>query len=163
MAGMTILDLYSPNKHRFLIYRVVSNNYGIIITSTFNFSQSSLSFAMEINSIIALIVGLLTFGEALLLFTASAILKKIDGSWLTTTNRLILLSDIAVGGIILNYALGFGIVLILPFVIIGIVTHVFRSAEYFYNNHTRFLFNKALFAVNMVKLLGLFVVFGELI
>ena len=118
---------------------------------------------MESTPILQFVTGLLIFGEAVVLLISAKAFKKIPPEWLTVLNRFILLSDIAVGGVILNYVLQGTAAYVGWFVALGLLTHIYRAAEFYMKRKNLFCFNNPLFVVNMIKLLGLLVMIKEFI
>ncbi len=111
---------------------------------------------MNIEQIFSLALGSIIVGEAALLFIGMYVLGKKENAWKNRFNLNTLLIDLAFGLIIIFNAFER-----MPLVLIAIpaliITHLFREAEYFKKDKKgKFITNGPLFAVNTVKLIGLF-------
>ena len=111
---------------------------------------------MTIEQILSLVLGLIVVGEAVLLFIGMYLPGKKENEWKNRFNLNTLLIDLTFGLIIIFNAFEH-----MPLVIIAIlaliVTHLYREIEYFKKTKkSRFITNGLLFAVNTVKIIGLF-------
>jgi hypothetical protein len=90
------------------------------------------------------------------------IIQKSEGTWVSLKNDLMLALDVVVGLALIFLAVDsedfpqpiwFSL-----FVIIGLITHLFRLWEYLANRECIFCSNRPLFLVNNLKFLGLILV-----
>ena len=111
---------------------------------------------MNFEQVYSLLLGMVIVGEAILLFIGMYVLGKKDNEWKNRFNLNTLLIDLAFGLIIIFNAFE-GMPLVIIAVLALIVTHLYREIEYFKKNKkSRFITNVPLFAVNTIKLIGLF-------
>jgi hypothetical protein len=110
--------------------------------------------------ITTLLTGLIVAGEALALLVGMHVLSEGANTWLTVKNNLFLVLDIVAGlglvylalthrGVAWPYALYF-------LVGLALLTHGYREWEYLAGADDPFCADKPLFAVNNLKIVGLF-------
>lgn len=115
---------------------------------------------MRIQSALILALGLTSFFESLALMIGMA-----RSPWMTLSNKLLALSDIAMGAllclsllpILKNPPLQKGLLILL------LLTNLFRELQYFTHWGLPFCANVALLIVNTVKLFLIFVLFFTLL
>ena len=108
---------------------------------------------------ITILVGLLIAGEASALAVSIHIIQKSNNAWVSLKNDLFLAFDVVVGLALVFlafYGENFPQPTWLPlFVLLSIVTHIYRIWEYLTGIASSFCGNRSLFFLNIIKLTGL--------
>ncbi len=119
---------------------------------------------MSALQIVTILVSMIVVGEAAALAVGMHIFKKSQSPWVSLKNDLLLALDVVVG-----LALIFLVfdstnfpqpIWFFVFVIIGLLTHLFRFWENLARQKNGFCGNRALLILNNLKLIGLFVILG---
>jgi hypothetical protein len=109
-----------------------------------------------------IVVGLFVAGEATALAVGLHIVKKSKSPWVSLKNDLLLALDVVVGLGLIFWAISdtdfqtpewFSL-----FVIIGLLTHIFRVWEYLAGRKNPFCGNRSLFIINNLKFVGLLII-----
>ncbi len=117
---------------------------------------------MNVLQIFTILVGLLVAGEAAALAIGVHIVKKSRSPWISLKNDLLLTLDVVVGLVLIMLAFDgekfpqspwFNL-----FIILGLLTHLFRVWEYLAGRKSPFCGNRPLFLVNNLKFVGLSVI-----
>ena len=117
---------------------------------------------MNVLQIVTILVSLIVAGEAAALAIGIHIIKKSDSPWISLKNDLLLALDIVVGLVLILLVFdgaNFPQPIWFPvFVLIGLITHLFRVWEYLAGRESPFCGNRPLFIVNNLKFVGLLVI-----
>jgi hypothetical protein len=124
---------------------------------------------MNALSIVSIVTGITISGEALALLVGMTLLSPQPNPWVIPINLFWLGLDILCGAgiLILAFLPGGGLAgqpVLMGITLVSLGAHLYRDWEFF-TNHTssRFLVNTPLFAVNNLRLLGLFIILVLLI
>lgn len=117
---------------------------------------------MSALQIVTILVSLIVAGEAAALAIGMHIFKKSESPWVSLKNDLLMALDVVVGLALIFLAFD-GANFPQPtwffvFVIIGLLTHLFRLWEYLARREHTFCGNRPLFIVNNLKFIGLLVI-----
>lgn len=124
---------------------------------------------MNAFQIVTIFIALIVTGEAAALAVGMHIIQKSEGPWVSLKNDLLLALDVVVGLALIFLAVdseNFPQPIWLSlFIIIGLLTHLFRFWEYLTKREFIFCGNRSLFVVNNLKFGGflLVMVWGFLI
>jgi len=117
---------------------------------------------MNALQVVTILVSLVVAGEAAALAIGMHILKKSQSPWVSLKNDLLLAFDVVVGLVLIilatdaeNFPQPFWFSL---FVVIGLITHIYRIWEYLAGRQSSFCGNRPLFIVNNLKFLGLLLI-----
>ena len=101
-------------------------------------------------------------GEAAALAVGMHLVKKSESPWVSLKNDLLLALDAVVGLALILIAFqgeNLNLPILLPiFLLIGLLTHLFRIWEYLAKRAGAFCGNRALFIVNNLKFIGLLLI-----
>ncbi len=117
---------------------------------------------MNALQVVSSLVGFVVAGEAAALAIGIHIVKQSRSPWISLKNDLLLALDIVVGLVLILLAFE-GDKLPQPiwfplFVILGLITHLFRIWEYLAERKSTFCGNRPLFIVNNIKFIGLLII-----
>ena len=117
---------------------------------------------MDALQVVTILVGVIVAGEAAALAVGMHLVKKSESPWISLKNDLLLALDVVVGLALILIAFDGGN-LIEPiwfsiFVVIGLLTHIYRIWEYLAGRETPFCGNRPLFIFNNIKFFGLLLI-----
>lgn len=117
---------------------------------------------MDALRVITLLVGAIVTGEATALAIGMHLVKKSKSPWISLKNDLLMALDVVVGLALIFIAFDGG-ALIQPiwfsiFVLIGLLTHIYRIWENLAGREIPFCGNRSLFILNNIKFIGLLVI-----
>jgi hypothetical protein len=112
--------------------------------------------------VVTILVGAIVAGEATALAIGMHLIKKSESPWISLKNDLLMALDVVVGLALILIAFDGG-ALIQPiwfsiFVMIGLVTHIYRIWENLAGRETPFCGNRPLFIFNNLKFIGLLLI-----
>lgn len=117
---------------------------------------------MTVLQVSTILVGLIVAGEATALAVGMHIFKKSESPWISLKNDLLLALDVVVGLALIFLAFS-GVYFpqsewVSIFIVIGLLTHIFRIWEYLAGRRSPFCGNRPLFIVNNLKFVGLLMI-----
>ena len=117
---------------------------------------------MNALQVVTILVSLIVAGEAAALAIGMHIFKKSQSPWVSLKNDLLLAFDVVVGLVLIilatnaeNFPQPFWFPL---FVVIGLITHLYRIWEYLAGRQSSFCGSRSLFIVNNFKFIGLLLI-----
>ena len=117
---------------------------------------------MSALQIVTILVSLVVAGEAAALAVGMHLVKKSQSPWVSLKNDVLLALDVVDGLALILLAfddVNFPQPLLFPvFVIIGLLTHLYRMWEYQSGRTASFCGSRGLYIVNNLKLIGLTVI-----
>jgi hypothetical protein len=121
---------------------------------------------LEIIHVLGIIISLLTAGEALTLIVGFLVFKNPALKWANGINITLILSDLLLGGFLVQYYLGLStnnneLKVLLIFMAL-IASHSFRASQTLKMSGNPYCFNRPLETINWIKLAGLLVLFFTL-
>lgn len=121
---------------------------------------------LEIIHILGITISLLTAGEALVLIVGLLVFKSPALKWANGINITLVLFDLLLGGILVQYYLGLSnnlneLNVLLMFMVL-IASHSFRASQTLRMSGNPYCFNRSLEKINWIKLAGLLVLFFTL-
>ena len=107
-----------------------------------------------------IVTSLVVVGEATALGVGAGLLREATTAWATTSNLIFLLSDVALGVVLIYCAVSSNEVSVaVPAVGAALaITHVYRAVEFFMDVEYPFCANVGLFLLNDLKVVGALVI-----
>ena len=106
--------------------------------------------------VVEIVTSLVIVGEATALGLGAGLLGDAATAWATTSNLILLLSDVALGAVLIYFAVSSNEISIAVPLVAAILTlsHLYRAVEFFLDVENPFCSNFGLFLVNDLKVVG---------